>query len=430
MFYEQFANANPGRPRVRPVIKTPKAKSKSKGVLGSPASSSPIKHAKNSPMAPPSSFMHSSQVFGSATKKRVVLDDSSSEEVATEDDEVVKLPVRKTKRGKKREVSDSESGGGSSAEDDGSDSQEGDEDDEPVVNPAARRKRRIIADDSDDEPLIPSSVKRRRLVRPNTASSPVKDRNDEDEDKDDEPAPSSSVKPGRTRRKPLTQKEKARELLRRKRAGEVIPEENESSSSEDEEPTKALYDTDSDHLALEEFEDDEEGVLDVKIDGKDGKRKKEKKKQKVADDDDSDTSIDDFVVDDSDAPIGAPDEDMEVPLKHTSHYHKPLKEHFRFAIEWLVQFKVNPEFCVKEDEMYKIAWQKLDDEVRGLAISKFASSAWKTDFHLALRARPYFHNEELPKGVLEIRNCGACGRANHPARSVTIVIGERSTHLS
>jgi hypothetical protein len=385
--------------------------------------------------------MHSSQVFGSAGKKRVVLDELSSSEEADEDDDVMKLPVRKVKRGKKRRVADPASSGGSPSEDHASNPDESDEDDEPLVNnralskdddsnpdesdeddeppanPAARRKRRIVSDDSDDKPLIPSSVKRRRLIRADAAPSLAKHRNEEDEDSDEEPAP-SSARPIRTRRKPLTRKEKAWELRRRKRAREVINEEDESPSSEDEEPAKGIYDTDSDILVLEEFEDDEEGVPGSKTDGKNGNSKKnKKKKQKVADDADSDTSMDDFIVDDSDAPLGAPDEDTSIPLEFTMHSHRPLKKHFRDAIEWLVQLKINPGYSEKENELYRIAWNKLDDEVRGLATSKFSSAAWTTDFYKALRARPYLHNEELPKGDLsEIKNCGACGRTNHPAK--------------
>lgn len=380
--------------------------------------------------------MASSQL-GRATKKRRVTfndDDSSSGDGGREIE--VALPVRETKR--KRRVSDSPSSKSSSPrapggkEDTDDDDDDDDDDDRPLATPKSinRRglKRRIALDDSDDEddqPLVSSPVKRRRLVR--GASSPVKGKQDEDED--EEPAPRPSQRKGRT---PRTRKEKARELLRRKRAGEVINEDEEISSSEEEAPAKAMYDTDSDHLALNEFEDDEEGVLDFKVEkgkkkekSKKGKEKeKKKKKKKTTDDIDgdagsgsgSDESMDDFIADDSDEPFGIPD-DLDIPLEFTAHSHKPLKEHFRDAIEWLVQFKVNPGFSEKSHQLYRMAWKKLDDEVRGLAQSKFASSAWRTDFIKALRARPYFTNAELGKGdALESQSCGACGRSGHPAR--------------
>jgi hypothetical protein len=137
----------------------------------------------------------------------------------------------------------------------------------------------------------------------------------------------------------------------------------------------------------------------------------------------------DFIVDDSDDLIGAPVH-LDMPIEFTSHSHKPLKEHFRDAIEWLVQFKVNPGFD-KTDDLYRMAWRKLDDEVRGLATSKFSSAAWKKDFFMALRARPYYDAAELPKGdLLEARSCGACGRSGHPARSVTNITPFRGLTLT
>ena len=338
-----------------------------------------------------------------------------------------------------RRVSDSSSKGSSSrasrGKDDSDDDYDDDDDDDdkPLVMPRsskqAGRRRKLVLDDSDEEdgpPIVSSPVKRRRLVR--LGSSPVKQtqQNSDEEDEDVRPAHRSSPrKVERTGRKPRTEKEKARELLRRKRAGEVIDELPESSSSEDEAPAKALYDTDSDHQALSEFEDDEEGVLemDVKEDKKKREKKKKKGKKRAEDEaadhndvDESDDSLEDFIAEDGH--IGVPDEIFEdMPLEFTAHAHKPLKEFFRDVVEWLVQFKVNPGFD-KTHKLYRMAWKKLDDEVGGLARSKFASSAWRPDFHMALRARPYFTTQEIARGGngLDSQNCGACGRRGHPAR--------------
>lgn len=384
----------PGRPRVRPAIKTPRGKGKHKAVGRSSASSSPA-GMKSSPRAaaPPSSFMHSSQVGGSAGKKRAVLaDDSTSEEGSSDDD--VELPVRGVRRGGKRQLSLSESSGRASADGEGNqevekgdesdEDDEDDEDDKPLVTPTARRKRRVVVDESDedDQPLISSPIKRRRLVRRNEPSSPAEEDEDEEEEKEEgeeegeKPAP-SSVRPKRTGRKPLTRKEKAREQRRRKRAGEAINEEEESSSS-GEEPAKAMYDTDSDNLALNDFEDDEEGVIHSTTDPGTKESGKQNKRREVDNGDEDSESLDDFVVDDGDEPLGIPEEVyQDMPLEYTAHSHKPLKEHFRDAIEWLVQFKINPGFADKEHPLYRMAWKKLDDETRALATSKFASSAWK-----------------------------------------------------
>ncbi|KAK3322183.1 hypothetical protein B0H66DRAFT_601651 [Apodospora peruviana] len=342
-----------------------------------------------------------------------------------------------------------------------SDGDDDDDDEKPLVTPmSVRQKKRIVVlDDSEDEDQLPisSPTKRRRLVR-RGLSSPVKSGRGEEEDNDgiaiNTPrAPSSSA----ARRKPRTEKEKARELLRRKRAGETIDEIEEEDEDEDEEPTKALYDSDSDHLALKEFEDDDEGVLQFEAPAASQgtassmKKKKDKSPKKgknkaitidsssssddnlehergiasASDEEGEEGSEDDFVVED--APLGVPDDALMemIPLQFTRHSHKPLKEHFRDVVEWIVQFKINPGFTEKNHEMYRMGWQKLDDEVRGLAQSKFASSAWRTDFYMALRARPYFEHQELVKGdVHEMENCGACGRSGHPAKWLVQFSGE------
>ncbi|AEO57919.1 hypothetical protein MYCTH_107520 [Thermothelomyces thermophilus ATCC 42464] len=446
---QQTLEATLGRPPVRPTIKTPR-KSKPKQNSSAPASSSPAKieeAARSSPLVPSSSFLHSSQVLGSARKKKVVYDDSSSEEASEDEAQAVTLPVVKTGRSRQRQSSEPESSTSSSDEEedprgdsidrnDGGDGvidedeDDEDEDDAPLAAPTTRRKRRLVADESDedDRPIVSSPIKRRRLVRGNLPSSSPEQGNT-DEDEEEAPAP-TPARPTRARRKPLTKKEKARELLRRKRAGEVINEDEEISSSENE-PVKAMYDTDSDHVALNEFEDDEEGVYEPKVDDE-KERKAKKKKEKEEEEEETDEagadgeseaeSMDDFVVDDSDAPIGAPD--LDIPLKFTRHSHKHLREHFRDAIEWLVHLKINPGFSEREHPLFRMAWRKLDDEVRGLATSKFSSSAWKSDFQMALRARPEFTSAELPKGdMLESRSCDACGRSGHPARHIMTFSG-------
>ncbi|KAL2164277.1 hypothetical protein VTH06DRAFT_3493 [Thermothelomyces fergusii] len=444
---QQTLEATLGRPRVRPTIKTPK-KIQPRQKRSAPASSSPSKieeAARSPPRAPSSSFLHSSQVLGSARKRRVVYDDSSSEEESSEDEaQVEALPVVKTGRRTQGQSSEPESSDSSSDEEEdppgdsierndaGDGGADEDEDDAPLAAPTPRRKRRLVADESDedDRPIASSPPKRRRLVRRNLTSSPPEQGNaDEGEEDEEAPAP-TPARPTRARRKPLSKKEKARELLRRKRAGEVINEDEEMSSSE-EEPAKAMYDTDSDHVALNEFEDDEEGVYEPKVDdGEERKAKKKEEKRKKthhtdeagADGESEAESIDDFVVDDSDAPIGAPD--LEIPLEFTRHSRKHLREHFRDAIEWLVHFKINPSFSEREHALFRMAWRKLDDEVCGLATSKFSSSAWRPDFQMALRARPEFTSVELTKSdVLESRSCDACGRSGHPARHVMTFSG-------
>ncbi|KAK3357312.1 hypothetical protein B0T25DRAFT_449926 [Lasiosphaeria hispida] len=298
------------------------------------------------------------------------------------------------------------------------------DDDKPLVTPtsANRRlnKRIIILDDSDvEEEQVFSPIKKRRLIRRQNAPVNVSNSDSGGDIVEVPPTIPSSAKRGARRHR--TEKEKARELLRRKRAGEAIDKLESSSSSEGK--VKPVYDTDSDSdfIALNEFEDDEEGAANSEEPparkSKTATPKSKKMKFPVNSGDEAlDTDLEDFI--DDDGPIGVPEEALlDIPLQFTSHSHKPLKDHFRDVIEWLVQFKVNPGFSEKKHDLYRIAWQKLDDEVSGLAQSKFASSTWKKDFIMALRARPYLNNVELPKGdPNELQHCGACGRSGHPAK--------------
>ncbi|KAM7195008.1 protein of unknown function (DUF4211) domain containing protein [Naviculisporaceae sp. PSN 640] len=308
------------------------------------------------------------------------------------------------------------------------------DDDKPLATPVSlsRPKRNVVLDDSDEEDdpqPMSSPTKRKRLVRRGAPLGSIKEDEDEQERA---PRPSQAA----TRRKPRTEKEKARELLRRKRAGEHINEgdlEDQEDEDEDEAPKKGLYDSDSDLVALHEFEDDDEGVLDPAqmAAASKKKRKKREKRRHISSDSDSDNgndggsggedgeegSEDDWLIDDGE--IGVPTDIMaQIPLEFTKHSHKPLKEHFRDVVEWCVQMKVNPGFAEKHHEIYRLGWQKLHDEVSGLAQSKFASSAWKTDFYMALRARPYFTNEEVggQENMFGLENCAACGRSGHPAK--------------
>ncbi|KAK1781623.1 hypothetical protein QBC45DRAFT_50645 [Copromyces sp. CBS 386.78] len=403
-------------------------------------------------------------------------------EVDEDEDEDDDMPVASQRaRGVKRQMavlSDDE-GGGDEEKLEGKGKGEGksggeeddDSDSDRILSSAVRRR----ATRRGGEKLESSPAKKRRLIRranPSSASSAKGEEDSDDseakkdEDGDEKPghlrmgklkaattgtgSPSAASRPVRAKRrakKPMTEKEKARELLRRKRAGEPIDDlenEEEDEESEVELPKRGYYDTDSDNPALSEFEDEEtdegENVKEEekKKKGKgkkkdkkaDKKDKKDKKRREISPDSEDtgdddgerkggsyeDEEMEDFIAeDDSDAPIGAPDE-IGIPLEFTRHAHKPLKEHFRDVVEWLVHYKVHPSFPEKTAALYRLGWRKLDDEVRGLAQSKFASSAWKTDFYMALRARPYYTSGETHEHGLFSSNCAACGRSGHPAK--------------
>lgn len=289
----------------------------------------------------------------------------------------------------------------------------------PTASAASRRriKRGRLEDDNEDEDddsdVVVPSAKRRRLVR---KSSPVAAAA-----ADRRPSPSAVSSPIKRKSNPRKEKDKRRELLRRRRAGENITMEDLETSEEEE--THALYDTDSDHVALEEFEDDEEGVLERESAGTAKKKRKTKRKRSLEEDldigdyEEGEEEMDDFIEDDDDGELGVPGELLEIPLEFTRHSRKPLKEHFRDVVEWLVRFKFEPNFDEKHNELYMLGWNRLDDEVAALASSKFASSAWRPEFRRALNARPKFVSVELPRGDLDrlFGTCEACGRSGHPA---------------
>jgi hypothetical protein len=122
---------------------------------------------------------------------------------------------------------------------------------------------------------------------------------------------------------------------------------------------------------------------------------------------DEDENEDDFVVEDG--PLGAPLND--IPIEFTRWASAKPKELFRHAVDFLVQARLNPAFPAGDD-IYRVAWQKLDDQVQGLVGSKFSSAAWTRDFHVALHARPAKVTAAMA-GWDE--HCQACNRSGHTA---------------
>jgi hypothetical protein len=134
-----------------------------------------------------------------------------------------------------------------------------------------------------------------------------------------------------------------------------------------------------------------------------------------------------FIDNDADAVIGepilGPDDFMPLILSRLSSA-KP-KELFKYAIEWMVMKKIHPAFD-SNSQVYDITFRKLDDEVKGLANSKFSSSAWTPDFTRALRARPDLMISEISRGRKEVMDahCEACNRRNHPASDELMFTGQ------
>jgi hypothetical protein len=176
-----------------------------------------------------------------------------------------------------------------------------DDDDEPAISPLKRRKQDVESDDWDIGSSHPE----------HSRSTAAEDSEDDDENADEE----SDVPRGRTRaahrkkqssispytpsrytrqanppKKHRTAKQKAAELLRRKRAGEKIDQLTESSS--DGEDSRGLYDSDSELEALHVFEDEEPSPESVRPATRSDSRQSE------GNDANSDDEDEGFIVDD------------------------------------------------------------------------------------------------------------------------------------
>lgn len=129
----------------------------------------------------------------------------------------------------------------------------------------------------------------------------------------------------------------------------------------------------------------------------------------------------DFVDDDEDGTLGAPDGLGEIPLEFTSYASKKPIEYFKIAVQWMVHNKLNPAFA-RSDKLYQIAVRKLDDEVQGFTGSKFVSSVWKEEFIQALKSRP---DMEIGQVLHDLeRKCEACQRGGHPAKHHVVFKGK------
>lgn len=374
------------------------------------------------------------------SKRPVVGDDSDSETEVPDQEEGDNVPVKSSQSVSTR------------LQNTVIDDDDDDDDDEPIAPPSMLKRRRppVIAlddsdedeDEDDDDRLIvpPSSLKRPRPRfieledSSNSDASPVKKRKTSVSTPGRLKRPTSLVPSSPTKRGApkghRSEKQKKMELLRRRRAGEKI--EKLTSSEDSDEEKRGLYDTDPEEefVVLKDFDDEESEGEEQEKEEKPAKRLRRKEKEVVEisqedsqgdvegqeDGDDDDKDLEDFISDDDDAPLGAP-ANLDIPLEFTAQAHRPLKDQFPYVIEWLVHNRINPAF-ERNDPVYNNAWRKLDDEIRALASSKFASAAWKAEFYRTLKGRPKMEAYEMDRsersgGLYD--SCDACGRSNHPA---------------
>ena len=206
-----------------------------------------------------------------------------------------------------------------------------------------------------------------------------------------------------------TEKEKALELMRRKRNGEKITQvtDSEPDSDEDEhKPKMGMYDTDSEAGVLSHFEDEESEEERNQEKIRKSLLLQNKNKHKESDDEDT------FIVEDDDEMLGVPGGLHEIPIEFTNQAHKKLSEHFKDCVEWLVQRRINPGFN-KDDPIYVTAFRKIDDDPRGLVNSKLISPVWNAKFIRSLKARPVFSEWEVGSQIGEGKKCDACNRGKH-----------------
>jgi hypothetical protein len=366
-------------------------------------------------------------VIPKSTKKTQIVvedeDESSSDKMP--DSSPIKKP-RKAANNRRRQRSNS-----FEVPDDVVESEEDDDDNQPVITLRKRGRKPQIRESEDDEEDAVITSPRKRLRRPTKGK--VLSSTEEDEKEDDVIPPQRRRRPktpnpqdhedlqedleflgssselfNKGRRQLGTPKQNAKrtalEELKRRRAGGKI--ETNDTPKRKKVPARVVEDT-----------SDEESEEGEGLGGEDDDASEYRSDMiDMFHEDDDDAG---FVVDEDDNGenlLGAPNADgVQMPLQFTDLARAPAKDLFRYAIDWMVQKKINPAF-ERTDEVYVLAFRKLEDEVKGLAGSKFVSSVWRPDFTRAIKARPNYNvqpNSGFSTAVGE--DCQACNRKNHPA---------------
>ncbi|KAG9836541.1 hypothetical protein KCU98_g8885, partial [Aureobasidium melanogenum] len=259
--------------------------------------------------------------------------------------------------------------------------------------------------DPDDEP--PSSRSRKRLRRVKDSAPMITITEEERQDLEDDLvdlASSGSDTEVRVSQRNKSSQKSARQLaLERLKARRKAPMSSIVEVEDDEDEDEDQVDDEEEDYNQSSDEEEEDDDLP------EPSTNRTTRKQMFAEDEDDEG----FVIDD-DGPLGVP---TNVPIAFTRYASMKAKDLFRFAIDWMVQKKINPAFQM-DDEIYDLTFKKLDDEVKGLAGSKFQSAAWTSKFTLALQARPDLLSARLDRqssAHFGRDKCDACNRSGHPA---------------
>ena len=193
-------------------------------------------------------------------------------------------------------------------------------------------------------------------------------------------------------------------LLRRRRAGEKIPRVHDS----DEEDESA--DGIDINLIGRPSQPSDQGSVHSSLDT--GPEHDEEVVEEVAED---------WIEEDSQENTESRRPQSDIPLEFTNFAKAPPKELFFHVVEWLVKNRIAPAFP-RDDEIFRLAFRKVDDEVSAQAGSRLISSAWNAEFKYTILARPEAAiSSDVPSWDA---TCDACNKTNHPAKYDFVLTGQ------
>ena len=302
-----------------------------------------------------------------------------------------------------------------------------DNSDEDIFAPTSTRRQRkakarddfVVDDDivelltSEEDAPAPGSQRPRKLKRPKTPKRSQQEQEEIDDELADLQDSDTPQKQSRTRGGPVTtQRDKNRqyfELLKRRRAGEMVSQLEDSDSLEIEEEEE-VHGVDLDNIVHGH------SVYGISDAGSAHSSVDTDVEADLIDDPD-----DDFIEDDSPSRERLPHPD--IPIEFTSFATAKPRELFPHIVEWLVKNKLAPAFS-RHDALYQLAFDKIDNEVKGQAGSRLISSSWGEIFKYVILARPNMQVSYLPFTEDDSHTCDACNRTNHPATYDFIFSGQ------
>jgi hypothetical protein len=297
---------------------------------------------------------------------------------------------------------------------------EDEEEPSATSEPAKRRRSGDVASDEEDVEEVQGSAN---------------EQDDDDDDEQDELKEElaflrSSPLPDRgrlrsTQDKPKNKRQEALEALKRRRAGTT----NEPSASATPGRKRAVVvetDSESDLKVIKEEPDSDLEILE-QDDIEDDEQEESDRDANALDMFQEDQEDEQFIDDDPDNMIGEPsiNDDLDEMRLAFSLSRAKTRDLFKHAVEWMVMKKIHPGFDSNKN-VYTLTFRKLDDEVKGLAGSKYTSSAWTADFTRAIRARPDLMINELSAAERAVMSphCEACNRSNHTASFEVLLQGQ------